>query len=734
MPSPDTTTPTAPRDLIELDLDVEGMTCGACAARIQRILGRQDGVDVAEVNYATGRAHVAMSAPVPLGDLQAAVEKIGYGVTEHTPDAATGTGTGGAEEIDRWRRRLWVAGPLGLAVLLLAMTPVGDVLPMTARSWTVAVLATIVEFGAGWPFLHEAARRARRLTVNMDTLIAVGTLSAWTWSVVLLLQGEHEHYFESAALIITFLTLGRFLEARAKRRAGEALRALAELGARSARVLRDGREVEVPVEDVVVGDLFRVRPGETVPVDGEVVEGGSAVDESMLTGEAVPIEKTVGDRVVGATSNTSGVLTVRATAVGADTALSRIVQMVERAQAGKADLQRLADRVAGVFVPTVIGVATLTFLGWWLLVGNPSSGFAAAIAVLVIACPCALGLATPTAIMVGTGRGADLGVLIRSVETLERVREVTTVVFDKTGTITRGEMRLVDVVTGGDPRDEVLTRAAAVEFSSEHPVGRAIVLAAEEDDLVIPATTDFDNLAGKGVVAAVDGQRVLVGRRTLLEGEGMQVDDALADALVAHEALGHTAVLVGWDGRARGMLAVADTIRDDATEAVRHLRDRGLSVVLLTGDNRRTAEAVAASVGIDRVLAEVHPGDKQDEVARLQDAGEKVAMVGDGVNDAPALVQADLGIAMGSGTDVAIESADLTLVRGDVRGVATAIDLSQRTYRTIIQNLFWAFGYNVIAIPVAMAGLLSPTVAGAAMAFSSVSVVSNSLRLRRFGR
>ena len=734
MPSPDTTTRPAARDLIELDLDVEGMTCGACAARVQRILGRQEGVDSAEVNYATGRAHVAMSGPVPLGDLQAAVEKIGYGVTEHTPDSATGTGTGGAEEIDRWRRRLWVAGPLGLAVLLLAMTPVGDLLPMTARSWTVAGLATIVQFGAGWPFLHEAARRARRLTVNMDTLIAVGTLSAWTWSVVLLLEGVHEHYFESAALIITFLTLGRFLEARAKRRAGEALRALAQLGAKSARLVRDGREVEVPVGDVVVGDVFRVRPGETVPVDGEVVEGGSAVDESMLTGEAVPIEKTVGDRVVGATTNTSGVLTVRATAVGADTALSRIVQMVERAQAGKADLQRLADRVAGVFVPTVIGVATATFLGWWLLGGNPSDGFAAAIAVLVIACPCALGLATPTAIMVGTGRGADLGVLIRSVETLERVREVTTVVFDKTGTITRGEMRLVDLATGGDARDDVLAMAAAVEFSSEHPVGRAIVLAAEEGDLAISTATGFDNLAGKGVVADVDGQRVLVGRRTLLEDEGLQVDEDLADALVAHEGQGHTAVLVGWNGRARGVLAVADTLRDDATEAVRHLRERGLSVVLLTGDNRRTAEAVAASVGIDRVLAEVHPGDKQDEISRLQEAGEKVAMVGDGVNDAPALVQADLGIAMGSGTDVAIESADLTLVRGDVRGVATAIDLSQRTYRTIIQNLFWAFGYNVIAIPVAMAGLLSPTVAGAAMAFSSVSVVSNSLRLRRFGR
>jgi cation-transporting ATPase V len=724
--------PVATRDL---DFDVEGMTCGACAARVQKILGRQEGVASAEVNYATGRAHVATSAPVAVGDLQAAVERIGYGLAEHQPDAATGTGTGGSEEIDRWRRRLWVAGPLGVTVLLLGMTPVGDLLPTTARMWTVAVLATIVEFVAGWPFLHEAARRARRLTVNMDTLIAVGTLSAWTWSVVLLLQGAEELYFESAALIITFLVTGRYLEARAKRRAGEALRALAELGASSARVVRDGREVEVPVEDVVVGDLFRVRPGETIPVDGEVVEGGSAVDESMLTGESVPIEKTVGDRVVGATSNTSGVLTVRATAVGADTALSRIVQMVERAQAGKADLQRLADRVAGVFVPTVIGIATVTFAGWWLLAGDPHGGFVAAIAVLVIACPCALGLATPTAIMVGTGRGADLGVLIRSVETLERVREVTTVVLDKTGTVTHGEMRLADVVVGdGEDRDEVLTRAAAVEFASEHPVGRAVVLSAEEADLALPTATGFDGLAGRGVVAEVDGVRVLVGRRTLLLEAGLAVPDVLAAAVDDHEARGHTAVLVGWGDCARGVLAVADTVRDEAAEVVARLRDEGLSVVLLTGDNRRTAEAVARTVGIDRVLAEVHPGDKQDEVARLQAEGERVAMVGDGVNDAPALVQADLGIAMGSGTDVAIESADLTLVRDDVGGVVTAIDLSQRTYRTIVQNLFWAFGYNVLAIPVAAAGLLSPTIAGAAMAFSSVSVVANSLRLRRFGR
>ncbi|MBY5160882.1 heavy metal translocating P-type ATPase [Salsipaludibacter albus] len=720
----------------ELDFDVEGMTCGSCAARVQKILDRQDGVVSAEVNYATGRAHVGVVDGVEAADLRAAVDRIGYGLREHvpmpTPDDAAD------REVARWQRRLWIAGPLGLAVLLLAMTPVGDLLAPDARAWVVAGLATIVQFVAGWPFLVEAARRARRRTVNMDTLIALGTLSAWGWSVVLLLQGSHEHYFESAALIITFLVLGRWLEARAKRRAGSALRSLLELGARQATVLRDGAEVQVPIEQVAPGDRVRVRPGEKVPVDGQVVEGASSVDESMLTGESRPVAKEVGDRVVGASLNTTGTLVVEVTAVGGETMLAQVVAMVERAQAGKADLQRLADRVSMVFVPTVIAIALVTLVGWLVVGGDASEAVAAAVAVLVIACPCALGLATPTAIMVGTGRGADLGIVIKSIETLEQVREVTTVVFDKTGTLTRGDMRVVEVAIADTDRVTALARAAAAETGSEHPVGRAIAAAADDPDAVGHGTAAvveaFTAVPGQGVRAKVDGTEVVVGRASLLADHGLDLPDTLVDAARSSEQRGETAVWVGWDDAARAVLGVADSLKDAAAPTVAALRSRGLEVVLLTGDNRATAEGIAEQVGIDRVRAEVLPGDKQAEVVALQEAGEVVAMVGDGINDAPALVQADLGIAMGTGTDVAIESGDLALLGGDVGSVVTAIDLSAATYRTIIQNLGWAFGYNVLAIPVAALGLLSPTIAGAAMALSSVSVVLNSLRLRRFAR
>ncbi|HEV8653635.1 MAG TPA: heavy metal translocating P-type ATPase [Actinomycetes bacterium] len=717
---------------------VGGMTCGSCAARVQRVLGKAKGVADAEVNFATGRARVQLEHPVPDADLRARVETIGYTlapVAGQARDAA-------AEHQDAarraWGRRIVAAAPAAGFALATMLRPS----LMEAGGWRVAslVVATLMEFVIGWPFLREAARRARRLSANMDTLIAVGTLAAYGFSVWELATGGMQLYFETAILLIAFLSLGRWFEARARGRAGQAIRALLELGAKQARVVRDGAEALVPVEEVVVGDLVRVRPGEKVPVDGEVVDGASAVDESMLTGESVPVDKAVGDRVAGATLNTSGALTVRAIAVGADTALAQILRLVEQAQAGKGQVQRLADRISAVFVPAVIAVAALTFAGWGLVGGDAVKGLTAAVAVLIIACPCALGLATPTAIMVGSGRGAELGVLIKSVEVLERTRRITTVVFDKTGTLTRGRMSLTDAVpAAGVTQAELLRLAGAAEASSEHPIGAAITVAARAGG-ELPGAQGFQALAGHGVRADVQPDpdapavTVWVGRRKLAAEAGLLVPGPLEDAAERLEREGKTVVWAGWDGEVRGVLAVADILKPGARELVERLHAMGLEAAMLTGDNATTAGAIAASVGIDRVLAEVLPGDKVGEVARLQANGKAVAMVGDGVNDAPALVQADLGVAIGSGTDVAIESSDLTLLRGDLDGVATAIELSRRTYRTIVQNLFWAFGYNAAAIPLAAAGLLSPVIAGAAMAFSSVSVVTNSLRLRRFGR
>jgi copper-transporting P-type ATPase V len=725
-------------DAARIDFKVEGMTCGSCAARVQRVLAKTEGVADAEVNFATGQAHVTLDRPVPAVDLQARVEKIGYGLTPlaDTPQA----GDDPQERARRsWLRRVLLVAP---AAVFAVVTMLAGPTRMADWRWRLALLAvaTLVQFGVGWPFLREAARRARRRTANMDTLIAVGTLAAYGYSVVQLLAGGMELYFETAILLIAFLTLGRYLEARARGRAGQAIRALLELDAKQARVLRDGAEVMVPVERVTVGELLRVRPGEKVPVDGEVLEGSSAVDESMLTGESVPVDKVPGDRVAGATVNTSGVLTVRATAVGADTALAQIVRLVEQAQAGKGQLQRLADRISAVFVPVVMAVAALTFTGWTLAGGDPVEGLVAAVAVLIIACPCALGLATPTAIMVGTGRGAELGILIKGVEVLERTRRITTVVVDKTGTLTRGQMALTDVVAAeGVDQAELLRLAGAVEADSEHPIGAAIAAGARQRVDPLAGAQRFRAVAGQGVRAEVptgDGPPVTVwvGRRKLAADAGLLVPQAMEAAAERLEQQGKTAVLAGWQGEVRGVLAVADTLKDGAGELVGGLHAMGLEVAMLTGDNAATAQAIAAEVGADRVMAEVLPADKVSEIARLQADGEVVAMVGDGVNDAPALVQADLGIAIGSGTDVAVQASDLTLLRGDLQGVATAIALSRRTYRTIVQNLLWAFGYNTAAIPLAAAGLLDPVIAGAAMALSSVSVVTNSLRLRRFGR
>ncbi|MGH8991958.1 MAG: heavy metal translocating P-type ATPase [Acidimicrobiia bacterium] len=719
----------------ELEFNVSGMTCGSCAARVQKVLGRQTGVERADVNFATERATVVFDpAAVDLDRLVATVGKLGYGlaVAESIGGRAGRTPETEAVLQRMWLRRIVVAWPLGLAVLWLSLAHMMD---PWAR-WTALALTVPVQFWAGWPFLHQAAVRARSFTANMDTLISMGTLAAFTYSAVQIVAGSRhsDHYLDSSALIIAFLLLGRYFEARAKGRASRAIKALLELGAKEARLLtEDGDEVMVPVGDVVVGHRLRVRPGEKIPVDGEIEAGASAVDESMLTGESLPVDKQPGDRVTGASLNTEGVLTVRATAVGADTALARIVRLVEEAQGSKAPVQRLADRISGVFVPAVVVIALATATGWWLVAGDPAAGLEAAVAVLIIACPCALGLATPTAIMVGTGRGAALGILIKGGEVLERSTRVDTVVFDKTGTLTKGLMALTDLIPGdGVDGDDLLRRVAAAEDASEHPAGRAVVDFVRDAGLPLAPAQDFRAVPGHGVRAVVDGVMISVGRRRFMTQSELAVPATLELSARRLETEGKTAIFCGWDGQAQGVLAVADTLKDEAPEAVARLAAMGIDVVMITGDNRATAEAIAAQVGIREVLAEVLPEEKVSEVRRLQQDGRVVAMVGDGVNDAPALVQADLGIAIGTGTDVAIESSDITLLSGDLEAVADAIRLSRRTFRTILQNLGWAFGYNVAAIPLAVAGLLNPVIAGAAMAFSSVSVVTNSLRLARF--
>lgn len=726
----------------DFDFKVEGMTCGSCAARVERALEKVEGVESAEVNFATHHVRVKTAPAVTEPELAAAVERAGYALA---PTEAPGlkrdpTGTSPSGEVDDrgnyWRKRLIAVTPAtGFMVATMFMGHAAMVNPLLR--WTMFAVATFVQFWVGWPFLKEAARRARRLTANMDTLIAIGTLSAYGFSTYQLLAGQMDLYFETAVLIIAFLSLGRHLEARAKARAGKAIRALLELGAKEARLVVDDGEVMVPLDRVQVGDVIRVRPGEKVPVDGQVLEGGSAVDESMFTGESVPVEKRAGDRVSGATINTSGVLTIRTSAVGADTALAHIIALVENAQTGKTEVQRLADRVSAVFVPAVMALAAATFGLWTLVGGDPAQGLLSAVAVLIIACPCALGLATPTAILVGTGRGADLGVLIKSSEVLERTRAITTVLFDKTGTLTKGQMSVTDVHTEGSDEDQLLALAAAAEANSEHPIGAAIAEAQRRRAPLLPASL-FEAVVGYGVrstVHAPDGPtNVAVGRRKLMAEAGLWISDGLEAAAERLELEGKTAVFAGWNGSARGVIGVADTLKDGAGEAVESLRRMGLKVAMITGDNWATAKSIAGSVGIETVLAEVLPTDKINEVARLQRSGEIVAMVGDGINDAPALVQADLGIAVGTGTDVAIEASDLALMSSDPRTVPLAILLSRRTLRTIVQNLFWAFGYNVIAIPVAALGFLNPIVAAGAMAFSSVSVVANSLRLLRFGR
>ncbi|MET9405413.1 heavy metal translocating P-type ATPase [Streptomyces sp. NPDC002935] len=732
----------------DVELSIGGMTCASCAARVEKKLNRMDGV-TATVNFATEKAKVSYPEGVQVADLIATVVKTGYTAEEPPPPVAPQEAAPPADddpETAALRRRLTVSALLALPVVLMSMIPA---LQFDNWQWLSLTLAAPVVVWGGLPFHRAALTNARHGAATMDTLVSVGTLAAFGWSLWALFFGDAgmpgmRHgfeftvsrtdgastlYLEVAAGVIAFILLGRFLEARSKRRAGAALRALMELGAKDVSVLRDGREVRVPVARLAVGDHFVVRPGEKVATDGTVVEGVSAVDASMLTGESVPVDVTVGDTVTGATVNAGGRLVVEATRIGADTQLARMARLVEDAQNGKAEVQRLADRISGVFVPVVLLIALGTFGAWIAVTGDTVAAFTAAVAVLIIACPCALGLATPTALMVGTGRGAQLGILIKGPEVLESTRRVDTVVLDKTGTVTTGRMSLHEVyVVDGTAEKDVLRLAGALEHASEHPIARAIAAGAQERAGDLPAPEHFENVPGRGVRGRVDGHDVTVGRfpDTLPE--------TLARAKSTAEAAGRTAVVVARDGAAVGVVTVADTVKETSAEAVRELRALGLTPLLLTGDNRAVAESVARAVGIGsaEVIAEVLPEDKVAVIRRLQSEGRTVAMVGDGVNDAAALATADLGLAMGTGTDAAIEASDLTLVRGDLRVAADAIRLARSTLSTIKGNLVWAFGYNVAALPLAAAGLLNPMIAGAAMAFSSVFVVTNSLRLRAF--
>lgn len=739
----------------DIELEIGGMTCASCANRIEKKLNKLEGV-AATVNYATEKAKVTVPAGYDPGLLVAEVEKTGYTAALPKPKGTTAntseTEAGEEEdtELTSLRHRLVGAIVLTVPVIAMAMIPA---LQFVYWQWASLALAAPVIIWAAWPFHKAAWTNLKHGTATMDTLISMGTSVALLWSVYALFfgtagtpgmthpfeftiapsDGAANIYLEVGAGVTMFILAGRYFEKRSKRQAGAALRALLELGAKEVAVLRDGVEVKIPTSDLQVGDEFIVRPGEKIATDGIVVSGSSAVDASMLTGESVPVEVREGDSVTGATVNAGGRLVVRATRVGSDTQLAQMAKLVEDAQTGKAEVQRLADTISGVFVPIVIVVAFIT-LGAWLGAGFPvAAAFTAAVAVLVIACPCALGLATPTALLVGTGRGAQMGILIKGPEVLESTRKVDTVVLDKTGTVTSGKMTLTDVITeSGVDRAELLRFAGALEDSSEHPIAQAIAKGATQEVGQLPTPEDFANVEGKGVQGIVEDTPVVVGRESLLADWSQKLSPEVARAKAQAEGEGKTVVAIGWDGAARGILVVADTVKPTSAEAIRGLKEIGLTPVLLTGDNEAVARQIAAEVGIEEVIAEVLPKDKVDVVTRLQGEGKIVAMVGDGVNDAPALAQADLGLAMGTGTDVAIEASDITLVRGDLRAAVDAIRLSRKTLSTIKTNLFWAFAYNTAAIPVAALGMLNPMLAGAAMAFSSVFVVGNSLRLRGF--
>lgn len=711
----------------QIRFDVEGMTCASCAVRIERVLGKQEGVESAVVNFAGQEARVTITEDADLEALRAAVAKIGYDILEIDPEDDRRSITERYDE-EAKRQLRNVVGSAVLTVPLLLLAWFG---PDAAwNDWVQFVVTSVVVFGFGSQFHKAAWKQVTSRSPAMDTLISTGTLAAWTYSTYAIFSGD-ELFFETAGVIITLILLGRYFEARAKGQASNAIAKLAELGAKQARVVRNGEEVLVDPIELAPGETVVVLPGEKIPADGVVTAGRSGVDESMLTGESVATTKEPGANVFAATVNQQGRLEIEVQGVGPNTALSQIMKLVADAQATKAPVQKLADRISGVFVPIVITIAIVVAIGWLLISGDVTIAVRNAVAVLIIACPCALGLATPTAIMVGSGRGAEMGVLFKNAEVFERAKGIDTVVFDKTGTLTRGAMTLVEVVTDGD-RDEFLKLAGSLESGSEHPIGKAVALGAEESDIELEPVEDFESIQGMGARGVVSGRMVVVGKPVLFTESGYSGVEDWQDRFDEIAARGNTTFLVGWDDKVQGAVSVADTVRPTSAQAIRDLNSRGISTVMLTGDSRHTAEAIASIIGIDEVVAEVLPGEKSEAVLAMQASGKVVAFVGDGINDAPALTVADLGMAVGSGTDVAIEAGDVVLMSGDPATSVTAIKLARKTFTTIRQNLFWAFGYNAAAIPLAALGFLNPMIAAAAMAFSSVSVVTNSVRLRRF--
>nr|WP_284142969.1 heavy metal translocating P-type ATPase [Caloranaerobacter azorensis] len=707
------------------------MTCAACSARVEKALNKINEVKNANVNLTMEKATIEIyDGAIEIAELIEVIERAGYKAFEEN-EKDEQNNEKREKEIEHLKRLFIISAVLSVPLLSAMFFHMAGIQTILDNGYLQLALATLVQFIIGYRFYKGAYHSLKGGGANMDVLVALGTSAAYFYSLYNLISGVKEYYFEASAVIITLILLGKMLEAIAKGRTSEAIKKLMNLQAKTARVIRDGKELDIPVEQVVVGDIVVVRPGEKIPVDGIVIEGNSSVDESMLTGESIPVDKKEGDEVIGATINKHGTFKFKATKIGKDTVLSQIIKLVEEAQGSKAPIQRLADKVAGIFVPTVIGIAILTFAIWYFVEGDFTNALINAVAVLVIACPCALGLATPTAIMVGTGKGAENGILIKGGEYLERAHQIDTLIFDKTGTITKGEPEVTDIISFNKSKEDILKFAAIAEKASEHPLGQAIVKKGEESGIKLTDSEKFNAIPGHGIFAVIEGKEVYLGNRKLMKDKNINIED-IEDEIVNLESQGKTAMILSINGRAEGIIAVADTVKEHSREAIKQLKSMGIEVYMITGDNERTANAIAREVGIENVIAEVLPEHKAQEVQKLKAQGKKVGMVGDGINDAPALVKADIGFAIGTGTDVAIEAADITLMKGDLRDIVLAIRLSRRTMRTIKQNLFWAFFYNSIGIPLAALGFLNPMIAGAAMAFSSVSVVSNSLRLKRF--